>query len=206
MTGGGRYPGGGYTGLGAFPDRRGPGRHFFLGLGVLLGALLTAGVILLLEPGSAGRAQPASVASGSHLPYRPGTCIYETPGSGPGSVALRVTDCGGRDAVFVIDHVAADGDGCARRADYASYGLIQPDTSARSVYCMSLVVPRDACLRTVAGVAPQRVACAADTRRVAEIRAASDPATACSGLPGADPWLHRGPDSGRIACVVPESG
>jgi hypothetical protein len=204
-----RYPTGGYTGLGAFPDpppKRGPGRPVVLGAGVLLGVLLTVGVLWLTEPEQAGKAQPAPGGAGNDVAYRAGTCLYETPGASRDSVALRVTGCTGPQAVFMIDHVATPADECARHGDYARYGLVQRDTSARSMYCLSLAVPKDACLRTEGGVAPQRSGCVAGTRRVADIRTAAGPATACDGIPAADPWYHDGRASGRIACVVPESG
>lgn len=217
-----RYPAGGYTGLGTYrehSDRGKPSTRLVLLFGVLLGVLLTAGGMWLFGSGGAPRAVPASEqdsrpterpgAAGSadnQRAYRPGTCLYETPGSTQGSVALQVTECASDAAVFVINHVVSEELGCAAHGDYARFGLIQQDTSARAVYCLSLVVPVDGCLRLAGGLAPQRAECAAGTRRVAAIRADADPSTACAGLGAADPWYHRGPDADEVSCLVPESG
>ncbi|MGH3621683.1 MAG: LppU/SCO3897 family protein [Sciscionella sp.] len=219
---GGRYPTGGYTGLGTFdqqpprPDRRGAKIA-----GLILTALVVVsgafGLIWRLhdstEPGSAEAAAPLSDAANSDAntgplsAYRVGTCLYEVPGESPDSVTLQTTGCDSDDAVFTVNQVVGESDGCSRFADYAHYGLVQADSSAHVVYCLSLAVPVKGCVHLAGGSAPQRAKCGSgDASQVVEIRDAKDPTTACTGLSDADPWYDRSPASGRIACLVKGSG
>lgn len=220
---GDRYPTGGYTGLGAF--QRQPSRAAWRRAkiaGMVLAALVAVGGAFAIvwfthDSTEQGRGEAAaspagranSGASASKLAaYQVGTCLYEVPGKSPESVTLQTTGCTSDGAVFIVNHVVSDSHDCSRFADYADYGLVQADSSARAVYCLSLVVPVKGCVYLAGGSAPQRSECGRgkDTSRVAEIRQARDPATACTDLPSADPWYDRSPASGRVACLVKESG
>lgn len=172
-------------------------------------SLVVAGVLVLVAAVVAswrwgGSSVAGYAVSGDRhaTTFRVGSCLTES-GSG-GKPLLHAVGCDSSEAVLRVNQVVPEAGGCAHAADFAHYGLVQYDRDAGAYYCLSLVVPEQACLVTGRAVPPHRVGCGSRTsKRVAEIVTGSDPEAACADVPGlARVWYFRTPSSGRFACLV----
>jgi hypothetical protein len=138
--------------------------------------------------------------------YDVGMCFDEVNGTQAAKVELNPVQCGGADAVFVINDVVAsiaDCDTGQGSADYHNHGYQVPDDTAGVAYCASLVVPANDCF-VLGGTAPiARAACgsAPDVVQVQAIESAPTAATACTDKTNPDIWFYQSPTSGQFACV-----
>jgi hypothetical protein len=135
--------------------------------------------------------------------YDVGSCFDEAQGSGPGKVELNVVECGGDQAVFVINKVVDTVSDCDSGSDFKNHGYEVPDETANVAYCASLVVPSNICFTLAAAQPIQRTACgsAPGTVRVLAIESAPNAGAACSDKTNPDVWFYQSPDSGQFACV-----
>jgi hypothetical protein len=152
---------------------------------------------------------PTTTTSASPNPaaaYDVGSCFNEVSGSSPDKVQLNLVQCGGSDAVFVINDVvpsAARCDSGPGGADYRDHGYEVPDQTANVAYCASLVVPVNDCFVLSGSLPIARVACGPepDVVRVLAIEPAPSAALACTDKPNPDVWFYQAPTSGQFACV-----
>jgi hypothetical protein len=162
-------------------------------------------------PSSAPPQSRVPVRSPSTLPptsrdtasaYDVGTCFDEQAGSAQGKVELNPVECGGDQAVFVINKVVTSASDCDSDAS-VSYGHEVPDETANVTYCASLVVPVDICFTLGGSMAIATAPCGSGPNvvQVLSIESAPNVGSACTDKTDPDVWFYQSPTSGQYACV-----
>ena len=149
--------------------------------------------------------RPPSTSRDTTSAYDVGTCFDQKTGSGPGKVELNPVECGGPQAVFVINKVVTVASECDSDSsvNYGQHGYEVPDETANVTYCASLVEPVNACFTLGGSVPIDTVPCGSGPNvvQVLAIESAPNAAAACTDKTDPDVWFYQSPTSGQYACV-----